>query len=66
IITNTPHKRSSVFTPLVTFKAFIFQVLSDDGSCKQAVAGVLIDHMVDGQSANTFNRAPFHRVCRIK
>ena len=49
IIANTPHKRSSVFLPLVTLKAFIFQVLSDDGSCKQAVAGVLVDRIVDGQ-----------------
>ena len=41
IIEHTPHKRNSVFTPLVTLKAFIFQVLSDDNSCKLAVAGVL-------------------------
>ncbi|MDO9139546.1 MAG: hypothetical protein Q7U38_04380 [Methylobacter sp.] len=32
IIAHTPHKLSSVFSPLVTLKAFIFQVLSDDGS----------------------------------
>ena len=41
IIEHTPHKRNTVFTPLVTLKAFIFQVLGDDGSCKQAVASVL-------------------------
>jgi Transposase DDE domain len=34
-------------------------VLSDDGSCKQAVAGVLIDRIVDGQSANTINTGPY-------
>ena len=45
--------------PLVTLNAFIFQVLSDDGSCKQAVAGVLIDRIVDGQSANTVNTGPY-------
>jgi len=55
IITNTPHKRFSVFSALVTLKAFIFQVLSDDGSCKQTVASVLVDRIVDGQSANTVN-----------
>ena len=54
-----PHKRSSVFPPLVTLKAFIFQVLSDDGSCKQAVASVLVDRIVDGQSANTINTGPY-------
>ncbi|UOA09273.1 hypothetical protein [Methylobacter sp. S3L5C] len=48
-----------MFLPLVTLKAFIFQVLSDDGSCKQAVAGVLIDRIVDGQSANTVNTGPY-------
>lgn len=45
--------------PLVTLKAFIFQVLSDDGSCRQAVAGVLVDRIVDGQSANTVNTGPY-------
>src|SRR5450631_1801350 len=59
IIANTPHKRSSVFPPLVTLKAFIFQVLSDDGSCKQAVASVLVDRIVDGQSANMINTGPY-------
>jgi hypothetical protein len=29
IIAHTPHKRTSVFTPLITLQAFIFQVLSD-------------------------------------
>jgi hypothetical protein len=45
----------------VTLKAFIFQVLSDDGSCKQAVAGVLVDRIVDGQSANTVNTGPYFK-----
>jgi len=34
-------------------------VLSDDGSCKQAVASVLVDRIVDGQSANTVNTGPY-------
>ena len=38
IIEHTSHKRTAVFTPLITLKAFIFQALGDDGSCKQAVA----------------------------
>ena len=52
IIAHTPQKRTSVFTPLITLKVFIFQVLSDDGSCQQAVAGVLVDRLSQGQSAN--------------
>jgi len=59
IIEHTPHKRDSVFTPLVTLKAFIFQVLGDDGSCKQAVASVLADRACDGKSANSVNTGPY-------
>ena len=38
IIANTPHKRASVFSPLITLQAFIFEVLSDDsrGQCFSA------------------------------
>jgi hypothetical protein len=56
IIAHTPHKRTSVFSPLITLKAFIFQVLSDDSSCKLAVAGVLVDRLSHGQSANSINK----------
>ena len=59
IIKHTPHQRTSVFTPLVTLKAFIFQVLSDDGSCRHAVAGVLADRLGDGKAANTVNTGPY-------
>ena len=52
IINHTPHKRESIFTPLVTLKAFIFQTLSADGSCKDAVASVLADRLNEGKSAN--------------
>lgn len=61
IIKRTPHQRTSVFTPLVTLKAFIFQVLSDDGSCKHAVAGVLADRLGDGKAANTVNTGPYSK-----
>ena len=59
IIEYTPHKRDSVFTPLITLKAFIFQVLGDDGSCKQAVASVLADRVCDGKAANSVNTGPY-------
>jgi Transposase DDE domain len=59
IIAHTPHKRTSVFSPLITLKAFIFQVLGDDGSCKQAVAGVFADRLSQGQSANSVNTGPY-------
>ncbi len=41
IIKLTRDRRGSIFTPLVTLKTFIFQVLSDDGSCQRAVGDVL-------------------------
>ena len=59
IVENTPSKRSTVFAPLVTLKAFFLQVLGDDGSCKHAVAGVLIDRLSEGKSANTINTGPY-------
>lgn len=59
IIKYTPHKRSSVFSPLVTLKSFILQVLGDDGSCKHAVAGVLVDRLSNGKPANTVNTGPY-------
>ena len=59
IIAHTPHKRTSVFSPLITLQAFIFQVLSDDCSCKLAVAGVLVDRISHGQSANSINTGPY-------
>ncbi|MDD5268583.1 MAG: hypothetical protein PHO08_15890 [Methylococcales bacterium] len=55
IIEHTPHKRNSVFTPLVTLKAFIFQVLGDDSSCKQAVASVLADRACGKSHFNWFS-----------
>ena len=59
IIANTPHKRSSVFSPLVTLKAFIFQTLSDDGSCKKAVASVMSDRIGKDKPANSYNTGPY-------
>ena len=59
IIAHTPRKRASVFPPLVTLKAFMFEVLSDDGSCKNAVAGVLVDRLIEGKSANSTNTGPY-------
>jgi len=59
IIAHTPQKRTSVFSPLITLQAFIFQVLSDDSSCKLAVAGVLVDRVSQGQSANSINTGPY-------
>jgi hypothetical protein len=59
IIRHTPHIRTTVFTPLVTLNAFIFQVLGEDHSCKHAAAGVLNDRLGEGKTANTVNTGPY-------
>lgn len=59
IVAHTPATRSTVFTPLVTLKAFIGQVLAADGSCRQAVAGVLADRLGTEEPANTANTGPY-------
>lgn len=58
IIEHTPSQRSPIFTPLITLKAFIFQVLGGY-SCQQAVAGVLADRLSEGKTANTSNTSPY-------
>ena len=37
IIEHSANSKDRIYTPLVTLKAFIFQVLSTDGSCRQTV-----------------------------
>ena len=51
--------RNTVFTPLVTLRAFLFQVLSSSGACKEAVAHVLIERIDQDYSANSMNTGPY-------
>lgn len=51
--------RDTVFTPLVTLRAFLFQVLSSTGACKEAVAHVLIERLGQDCSANSMNTGPY-------
>ncbi len=51
--------RSTVFTPLLTLKAFIFQVLSPTGSCKEAVAHILMEQINFDCSANSMNTGAY-------
>lgn len=51
--------RDTVFTPLVTLKAFIFQVLSPRGSCKEAVSHILMERISFGYKANSMNTGPY-------
>jgi len=60
---NTIHRsgdvRSTIFTPLVTLRAFLFQVLSSTGACKEAVSHILIERVGLNFSANSMNTGPY-------
>jgi len=60
---NAIHKsgdiRSTVFTPLITLRAFLFQVLSSTGACKEAVAHILIERLGLDYNANSMNTGPY-------
>lgn len=58
-IAATGNCRDKIFAPLVTLKAFIFQVLCDDGSCKNAVARVLAERLQNGLPGNSVNTGPY-------
>ena len=51
--------RETVFTPLVTLKAFLLQVLSSTGSCKEAVAHIFTERLSCGYEANSMNTGPY-------
>ena len=51
--------RDEVFSPLVTLKAFLFQVLSATGSCKEAVAHILAERLFSGLAANSMSTGPY-------
>lgn len=59
IIAHSKVRRCSIFTPLVTLKTFIFQVLSDDGSCQRAVGDILAQRLSQGHSLNSANTGPY-------
>ena len=59
IIEHSQSSRDCIFTPLVTLKAFIFQVLSTDGSCRQAVSHVLSERLCQGLTANSIKTGSY-------
>ena len=46
-------------SPLITLKAFLFQVLSATGSCKEAVADILAERLFSGLEANSMSTGPY-------
>ena len=49
----------TIFTPLVTLKAFLLQVLSETGCCKEAVSQILTERVSNGYEANSMNTGPY-------
>lgn len=45
----------SIFTPLVTLKTFLLQILNEDASCKEAVSTVFMERITNGYEANSIN-----------
>ncbi len=58
-INDSGNGRHKIYTPLVTLKAFLFQILSDDASCKEAVAKILAGRLQHELPANSLNTGPY-------
>ncbi len=58
-INDSGSHTDKVFTPLVTLKAFLLQVLSDDASCKEAVARVQAERLQQALPTNSMNTGPY-------
>ena len=59
IAQHSKSSRNRLFTPFVTLKAFIFQSLSIDGSCRQAVSHVLSERLLEGEAANSIHTGAY-------
>lgn len=58
-IHQSGNAHDTVFTPLTTLKAFLLQVLSPTGSCKDAVSHIFADRIGCGLEANSMNTGPY-------
>lgn len=53
--------RDRIFTPIVTLNLFLWQTLSENGSCKQAVAHLISDRILQNLPVNSFSSSPYCR-----
>jgi hypothetical protein len=51
--------RDGVFTPLVTLNAFLWQTLSDNSGCKEALAHIFAGRLEQQQSLSSVNTGPY-------
>lgn len=52
-------RSDTIYTPLVTLRLFLHQVLSDDASCKAAVARFLMERVDAGEEEISANSGPY-------
>lgn len=52
-------RSDTIYTPLVAFRMFLGQVLSDDGSCKAAVARFAAERIAEGAAPVSANSGPY-------
>jgi len=59
IISESREFRDRIYTPLKTILVFIKQILNPDKSCKHAVAGMVIEHLVHETKEPSSNTGPY-------
>jgi hypothetical protein len=52
-------RSDTIYTPLVTLRLFLMQVLSDDGSCNAAVARFVAESIAAGEQSVSANSGPY-------
>lgn len=61
IITECREFRSRIYTPLKTLLIFIKQILNADKSCRNAVAGNIVEQISRGEKASSSNTGPYSK-----
>jgi hypothetical protein len=59
IINDCRDFRDRIYTPIKTLYAFIKQILHADKSCKNAVGGVVVGHVINGEEKPSSNTGPY-------
>lgn len=56
---SVPTRSDTIYTPLVTLRMFMQQVLSDDASCNAAVARFVVENAIEGNGEVSANSGPY-------
>lgn len=61
IISECREYRDRIYTPVKTIFMFIKQVLSPDKSCRNAVAGAVLEQISNGEESASINTGPYSK-----